>query len=599
MARLPPELLALIADSVEQDPLPLDRQQTLSALARTNTTLHEICNTRIYRHPFLNDGMNAMKWGKVYARLVNPWSICAGTQRLEDVVVPESITFHYCLPEEKGDDSEEEENVVHTVSVNKRLEEPLNVCLGLELEMSPFFLRHLTSFATLESEHPTQPDFAALLFGPNGVNRATIKELSLVNSIRWPFVPFLLVALDRMEWIAEIKYTPSLLDSFPHDSLSIKARSALISFLEGDEDVLDYDDEDEIYDTVRDLASTHWSMYACHGAESTDADEVLAEILSNPPLNSLWHPFTSLENLTIRIRFAFELYLIFHSCLFPSLRRLKVIGKIGTCDDANYDVKFFRHSITNGPLSEYVPQAGMMSFAPINQIHQHLVGLHTYSTDRSRAVPSHHFCSCAPKHEKGTVRQCIIYDSDKADARLIGIEYVIEEAIFDTLDKEEQKFWHSHKHEVESGMLCLRSKNFVPTMVEDQAEQGAMKELHRTYGKTIHTWAIDSSPALPLGPPNLMMSFTADNQVSDSVISRLEQTQGIDLAHKRELRSKYLDTGYEKHEGADQWEKTGKGIELATKEVEFKEPEKGGAVWKGKESFEDVNGGVAQKEVKA
>ncbi|GAA5963771.1 hypothetical protein JCM3765_006846 [Sporobolomyces pararoseus] len=245
----------------------------------------------------------------------------------------------------------------------------------------------------------------------------------------------------------------------------------------------------------------------------------------------------------------------------------------------------------SGPISEYVSNAGMMSFAPINAIHQH---------HRSRVVTAHHFCSCAPQHEKGTVRQCVIYDSDKADARLIGIEYVISEEIFDSLPKEEQKYWHSHKFEVESGMLCLRSKDFVPTMAADLAEQNAMKELHKTYGKTIHTWAIDTSPSLPLGPPNLMMSFTDSSQVSDSVISRLEQTQGIDTQHKRELRSKYLDLSYEKHEKSDQWEKPGgKGIELKPVEVDYEEPEKGGAVWKGKEAFEDVNGGVAQKEVKA
>ena len=43
----------------------------------------------------------------------------------------------------------------------------------------------------------------------------------------------------------------------------------------------------------------------------------------------------------------------------------------------------------------------------------------------------------------------------------------------------------------------------------DLAEQPAMLELQKTYGKTIHTWAIDASPDLPLGPPNLMMSYVA------------------------------------------------------------------------------------------
>jgi hypothetical protein len=79
---------------------------------------------------------------------------------------------------------------------------------------------------------------------------------------------------------------------------------------------------------------------------------------------------------------------------------------------------------------------------PIKEIHQHLVSLHCYSTDRSRAVPSHHFCSPAPT--KG-VRQCIIYDSDKSDDRLIGIEYIIDVAVFDTLDNHEKHLWHSRE----------------------------------------------------------------------------------------------------------------------------------------------------------
>ncbi|GAA5901746.1 uncharacterized protein JCM6883_000380 [Sporobolomyces salmoneus] len=340
MEKLPPELLGYIADFIEQDPLGFDQQRTLSTLARTNKTLHEICNPRIYRNPLLRDGRTAMKWGKVYAQFVNPWTICAGTQRLEDVVVPRSITFHHCGEEDLEDEEED------SAPVSNRLEESLNVCLGLELEMSPFFLRHLTSFTVPEGDCWTQPDFIARLVGPIGFNRTTIKELSLVGSIQWPFVPFFLEALYRMEWITVVKYTPSLLESFPHDSLSIKARSALISFLEGDEEILDYDDEDEIDDTVRDLASTHWPMFAYHETVSSEADEVLAEILVNPPPDPLLHPLTSLENLTIKIRFALELYLIFHSRLFPSLRRLKVIGRIGTSSDPINDVKLFRLSVT-------------------------------------------------------------------------------------------------------------------------------------------------------------------------------------------------------------------------------------------------------------
>lgn len=59
------------------------------------------------------------------------------------------------------------------------------------------------------------------------------------------------------------------------------------------------------------------------------------------------------------------------------------------------------------------------SFTPINQIHQQLCGIHIFAHDPSRAVKAHHFCT----HLRKNLHQCIIYDSDKPDARLIG-EYL-------------------------------------------------------------------------------------------------------------------------------------------------------------------------------
>jgi hypothetical protein len=50
-------------------------------------------------------------------------------------------------------------------------------------------------------------------------------------------------------------------------------------------------------------------------------------------------------------------------------------------------------------------------------------------------------------------QQCAVYDSEKPDARLIGIEYVVSEKLFDTLPPEEQKLWHSHYFDTMSGTL--------------------------------------------------------------------------------------------------------------------------------------------------
>jgi len=44
-----------------------------------------------------------------------------------------------------------------------------------------------------------------------------------------------------------------------------------------------------------------------------------------------------------------------------------------------------------------------------------------------------------------------------------GIEYVIAEKLFENLPADEKKYWHSHKHEVESGILKLGTKSLVPS----------------------------------------------------------------------------------------------------------------------------------------
>ncbi|XAO23649.1 hypothetical protein I312_102429 [Cryptococcus bacillisporus CA1280] len=164
--------------------------------------------------------------------------------------------------------------------------------------------------------------------------------------------------------------------------------------------------------------------------------------------------------------------------------------------------------------------ASQMSFRPINQIHQHLCGLHIYAHDTNRA--------------------CVIYDSDQPNARLIGIEYLIPESVFVTLPADEKKYWHSHKYEVDSGMLVLGTKSLVPNAVSDIAERPAMLELHRTYGKTTHTWQFDVHPDLPLGPPQLMMAYTDDSQLDRQALKERDEALGVSTEAKREVRKGYL-----------------------------------------------------------
>lgn len=67
------------------------------------------------------------------------------------------------------------------------------------------------------------------------------------------------------------------------------------------------------------------------------------------------------------------------------------------------------------------------------------------------------------------------------------------------------------------------------------------------------------------------MSFTGAAQLSPIAITHRDTLESVSTQHKQELRSSYLDLDYKVVDGADAWEKTGKGIELKVVEKEIKE----------------------------
>jgi hypothetical protein len=62
-------------------------------------------------------------------------------------------------------------------------------------------------------------------------------------------------------------------------------------------------------------------------------------------------------------------------------------------------------------------------------------------------------------------------------------------------------------------MLIMPNPN-VANAVWEVAETEEMKQVIGLYGKTYHFWHVDRGDMLPLGKPELMMSFTKDEQVS-------------------------------------------------------------------------------------
>ena len=204
------------------------------------------------------------------------------------------------------------------------------------------------------------------------------------------------------------------------------------------------------------------------------------------------------------------------------------------------------------------PKSANADLAPISAIGAHVCGIHFYSGNMKRQLIAQHYCS----HFSDQVLQCVIYDSDKKDARLIGIEYIVSAKIFESLPADEKKFWHSHNYEVKSGALAAPG-------VDELAEKDLMKVLIGTYGKTWHTWQVDRGDKLPLGIPQLMMAFTADGQLNSKVAAERDSLYAVPMAAKKAARTDIADAKIDP--GADAWQK-GKAVQLDLKPVSTQKP---------------------------
>ncbi|KAK9289102.1 hypothetical protein L1049_017574 [Liquidambar formosana] len=174
----------------------------------------------------------------------------------------------------------------------------------------------------------------------------------------------------------------------------------------------------------------------------------------------------------------------------------------------------------------------------------------------TRQVEAHHFCG----HQNEEMRQCLIYDSPDADARLIGLEYMVSENLFLTLPDEEKPLWHSHEYEVKSGVLFMPG---VPGAVQRQD----LEKVCKTYGKVFHFWQADKGDNLPLGLPQVMMALTRDGQLYENLAKDVEKRFGISIQKERENRAYMKGPEHGIHPLANG---AGKGLKTVLRETDCK-----------------------------
>lgn len=184
--------------------------------------------------------------------------------------------------------------------------------------------------------------------------------------------------------------------------------------------------------------------------------------------------------------------------------------------------------------------AVLQSRPPVDALNAYLDGFHFYNGHPDVQMEAHHYCAILNEE----VIQCVIYDGNRKDAKLMGVEYIISEQLFNALPAQEKALWHSHVHEVKSGQL-------VAPGIPQVAEHALMEKLVHTYGKTWHTWHTDLHKQLPLGVPQLMMGFTADGQADPKMVAERDKRLGVDSNQKKAARADIATPAIAP--GADAW----------------------------------------------
>lgn len=202
----------------------------------------------------------------------------------------------------------------------------------------------------------------------------------------------------------------------------------------------------------------------------------------------------------------------------------------------------------------------MQSLKPVKQVRQHVCSFALYSHDMTRQIQTHHFLTRLNQD----FLQCAVYDSDDSNARLIGVEYIVSDKIFDTLPAEEQKLWHSHAYEIKSGL-------WMSPHVQEFIQKSELEDLAKTYGKFWCTWQVDRGDRLPLGAPALMVSPQEANLgiVIPELVRKRDDKYKISTEDLKCSRADIV-VPEMTNPFADYWKKTYKGFAIDVEQTEMK-----------------------------
>nr|GLL30312.1 oil body-associated protein 2C-like [Ipomoea trifida] len=205
----------------------------------------------------------------------------------------------------------------------------------------------------------------------------------------------------------------------------------------------------------------------------------------------------------------------------------------------------------------------LQSLTPIKEMSQHACTFAIYSHDMSRQIETHHFITRINQD----FLQCAVYDSDESHGRLIGVEYIISDKLYEGLPEDEQKLWHSHAYEIKSGL-------WVNPRIPEMLGRSELENLAKTYGKFWCTWQTDRGDKLPIGLPSLMMSPQAVNPgiVKPELVQKRDKKYNISTNSLKESRVEIAEPEWINPQ-ADYWKQHAKGFIVDVEQTEMKKRE--------------------------
>jgi hypothetical protein len=194
----------------------------------------------------------------------------------------------------------------------------------------------------------------------------------------------------------------------------------------------------------------------------------------------------------------------------------------------------------------------IQSFTPLKSFDTHISSIKHYGNNFRRQVQVHEYIM----HVNEDMMQALIMDSDRSDAKLMGVEYIISEKLYKQLPEEEKKLWYSKGFEMKSGAM-------VAPRMPLPMEHKLMSDLAPTYAKSVSLWQVDKD-RLPLGVPQFLIAPAKEGMLNLDLLRQRDSELGIDTEAERKNR-----VDIQIPMSSDSWTQM-KGVELTGKSVDLK-----------------------------